>query len=85
MFGILSTEEPKLTLPSKYTHLSKGRGSDGEINIVVDQKTSQQEMVVFLNSFGRFRNQPIYTDFVYKADANSISQQDLFGVANLNF
>ena len=74
-----------LTLPSKYSHLSKGRGEDGEINILVDENTSQPEMVVFFNSFGSFRNQPIYTAFVYKAKANSISQQDLFGVANLNF
>ncbi len=73
------------TLPSKYTHLSKGRGEDGEINILVDENTSQPEMVVFFNSFGSFRNQPIYTAFVYKAKANSISQQDLFGVANLSF
>jgi len=75
----------KLTLPPKYTHLSKGRKVDGEINILLDEKTSQPEMVVFFNSFGSFRNQPIYTAFVYKVKANSISQQDLFGVANLNF
>jgi hypothetical protein len=74
-----------LTLPSKYTHLSKGRKADGEINIVVDEKTNQPEMVVFFNSFGSFENQPIYTAFVYKANTNSVSQQDLFGVANLNF
>jgi hypothetical protein len=74
-----------LTLPSKSTHLSKGRTSDGEINILVDEKSSQPEMVVFFNSFGSVRNQPVYTAFVYKADAKSISQQDLFGVANLNF
>jgi hypothetical protein len=29
-----------LTLPSKYTHLSKGRKSDGDINILVDEKTN---------------------------------------------
>lgn len=74
-----------LTLPSKYTHLSKGRKSDGEINILVDKKTNQPEMVVFFNSFGTFERQPIYTAFVYKATSNLLSQQDLFGVANLNF
>ncbi|MBD1804074.1 hypothetical protein H6F98_01110 [Microcoleus sp. FACHB-SPT15] len=74
-----------LTLPSKYTHLSKGRKSDGEINILVDEKTSQPERVVFFNSFGSFEGEPNYTAFVYKADTKSISQQDLFGVANLNF
>jgi len=74
-----------LTLPSKYTHLSKGRKSDGDINILVDEKTNQLEMVVFFNTFGTFENQPIYTAFVYKAKSDSLSQQDLFGVANLNF
>jgi hypothetical protein len=42
-------------------------------------------MVVFFNTFGAFENQPIYTAFVYKAKSDSLSQQDLFGVANLNF
>ena len=74
-----------LTLPSKYTHLSKGRESDGEINILVGEDTNQPEIVVFFNSFGTFEKQPIYTAFVYKVKGNSISQQDLFGVANLNF
>ena len=73
-----------LTLPSKYTHLSKGRKSDGEINILVDKKTSQPEMVVFFNSFDSLEGEPNYTAFVYSAEANSISQQDLLGVANLN-
>lgn len=36
-----------LTLPSNYTYLSKGRGVDGKINILVDEKTNQPEMVVF--------------------------------------
>ena len=75
----------KLTLPSKYTHLSKGRKANGEINILVDEKTSQPEMVVFFNGFDSFARQPAYTAFVYKAKSNSISERDLFGVANLNF
>jgi hypothetical protein len=74
-----------LTLPSKYTHLSKGRKADGEINIVVDDKTNRPEMIVFFNGFGSFKDQPIYTAFVYKANTNPISERDLFGVANLNF
>jgi hypothetical protein len=74
-----------LTLPSKYTHLSKGRKANGEINILVDEKTSQPKMVVFFNGFDSFARQPAYTAFVYKVKANSISERDLFGVANLNF
>jgi hypothetical protein len=54
-----------LTLPSKYTHLSKGRGVDGKINILVDEKTNQPEMVVFfltasIASEGRLLIQPLF-------------------------
>lgn len=78
-----------LTLSSKYTHLSKGRGADGkinipgEINILVDEKTSQLEMVVFFNGFNdRGGELSAYTAFVYKVKTNSISERDLFGVSN---
>ena len=74
-----------LTLPSNYTHLSKGRGVDGKINILVDEKTNQPEIVVFFNgfnSFQSFQESPAYTALVYKAKTNSISGRDFFGVGN---
>jgi hypothetical protein len=75
-----------LTLPSKYSQLSKGREADGEINLVLDEKTNKPKMVVFFNSVGRFKGgEPNYTAFIYKTDADRIDQQELFGVGNLNF
>lgn len=73
-----------LTLPTNYTYLSKGIKSNGEINVLVNEKTNQPEVVVFFNSFGGI-NERDYTAFVYKAKGGSINQQDLFGVANLDF
>lgn len=69
-----------LTLPSKYTHLSKGKEVDGKINIVVDKKTSQPELVVFFNTF----DSSTYTAFVYKTNTKPVSQKDLIGVGNIN-
>lgn len=74
-----------LTLPCKYSHLSKERKGNGRINILLEEETNQPKMVVFFNSFDSFGGQPAYTAFVYKAKSNSISQEDLFGVANLKF
>jgi hypothetical protein len=73
-----------LTLPSHYTYLSKGIKSNGEINVLVNEKTNQPEVVVFFNSFGGIKRGN-YTAFVYKAKSNSIDHQDLFGVASLDF
>ncbi|MEW6493100.1 MAG: hypothetical protein AB1589_11420 [Cyanobacteriota bacterium] len=74
-----------MMLPSKYAHLSKGREPDGEINILVDQKINKPIMVVFFNTFSRFRWEPNYTAFIYKTDSEQIRQQKLFGVGNLNY
>lgn len=74
----------KMKLPSKYAHLSHGVEEDGEINVLFDQD-DRAKMVVFFNTVGRLKGQPDYTAFVYKPNADKISHEDIFGVANLQF